>query len=145
MAFILAILSVFSPMKIIRNIHKALQKGHKLNYLALCTPKVQPEKRTCVCMVKPECRNEEERLKDGEKARRVFVKVTNWDFPTSGSSQEPAECLRALLSRISWEKHSSMRAPLYLVEGYSTGIVSVFHPRTIYMDYVNFWASLASQ
>lgn len=116
-----------------------------MNYLALCTPKVEPEKRTCVCMVKPERGNEEEeRLKDGEKARRVFVKVTNWDFLTSGSSQEPAECLRALLSKISWEKHSSMRAPLYLVEGYSTGIVSVFHPRTIYMDCVNFWASLAS-
>lgn len=145
MAFILAILSVFSPMKIIRNIHKELQKGHKLNYLALCAPRVEPEKRTWVCMVKPKCRKEEEeRLKDGEKARRVFVKVINWDFLTSGSSQEPAECLRALLARISWEKHSFMRAPLCLVEGYSTSIVSVFHPPTIYTGCANFWASLAS-
>lgn len=145
MASIVAILSVFSPMKIIRNILKELQKVHKLNQLALCTPKVELEKRTCVCMVKPECKNEEERIKNGEKAGRVFVKVTNWDFLTSGSSQEPSECLRALLSRISWEKHSSMRAPLYLVESYSTGIDSVFHSSTIYMDCANFWASLASQ
>lgn len=71
-----------------------------------------------------------------KKLKRVFIKVINWDFLTSGSSQEPAECLRALLTRISWEKHSSMRAPLCLVEGYSTGIVSVFHPPLQYIRVV---------
>ena len=51
-----------------------------MNYLSLCTPKVEPEKRTCVCMVKPERGNEEEerlreKIERGEEERESGCEI----------------------------------------------------------------------